>query len=79
MKTCVGMDTWAVASSRSRGSELGSRSSDEPESLPSRIYWTFDEVPRNGQLERGTSKCFGHALHLLNTCTHQKTAALNST
>jgi hypothetical protein len=26
----------------------------------------------------GTLKCFGHALNLLNTCTHQKTAALNS-
>jgi len=27
----------------------------------------------------GTSKCSGHALNLLNTCTHQKTAAFDST
>jgi len=53
------------------------RSCDEPESLASRIYRTLDGVPRNGQWERGTSKCFCHALNLLNTCTHQKTAAVN--
>jgi len=53
------------------------RSCDEPESLASRIYRTLDGVPRNGQWERGTSKCSGHALNLLNTCTHQKTAAFN--
>jgi hypothetical protein len=47
MKTWAGMDTWAVASPRSRWSELGPRSLDEPESLPSRIYRTLDEVPRN--------------------------------
>jgi hypothetical protein len=35
-------------------------SSDEPESLPSRIYRTLDGVPRNGQWEGGTSKCFGN-------------------
>jgi hypothetical protein len=32
-------------------------SSDEPESLASRIYRTLEGVPRNGQWERGTSKC----------------------
>jgi len=53
------------------------RSCDEPESLASRIYRTLDGVPQNGQWERGTSKCLGHALNLLNTCTHQKTAAFN--
>jgi hypothetical protein len=31
-------------------------SSDEPESLPSRIYRTLDGVPRNGKWKRGTSK-----------------------
>ena len=25
--------------------------------------------------KEGTSKCFGYTLNLLNTCTHQKTAA----
>ena len=28
--------------------------------------------------KEGTSKCFGYTLNLLNTCTHQKTAAFNS-
>jgi hypothetical protein len=32
-------------------------SSDEPESLPSRIYRTLDGVPRNGKWEKGTPKC----------------------
>src|SRR4028119_410331 len=28
-------------------------------------------------MRRGTLKCFGYPLNLLNTCTHQKTAAFN--
>jgi hypothetical protein len=37
------------------------------------------EYPATDNEKEGTSKCFGHALNLLNTCTHQKTAAFNST
>jgi hypothetical protein len=62
------------ASDKPRKKKTGSES---PESLASRIYRTLDGVPRNGQWERGTSKCLGHALNLLNICTHQKTAACN--
>jgi hypothetical protein len=63
------------ASNKPRKKKTGSES---PESLASRISRTLDGVPRNGQWKRGTSKCFCHALNLLNTCTHQKTAAFNS-
>jgi hypothetical protein len=62
------------ASDKPRKKKTGSES---PGSLASRISRTLDGVPRNGKWERGTSKCFGHALNLLNTCTHQKTAAFN--
>jgi len=45
-----------VSFQASQGSREKRRSSDEPESLPSRIYRTLDGVPRNGKWERGTSK-----------------------
>ena len=32
------------------------------------------EYPATDNERVGTSKCFGNALNLLNTCTHQKTA-----
>ena len=33
------------------------------------------EYPGTDNEKVGTSKCFGYALNLLNTCTHQETAA----
>jgi hypothetical protein len=40
----------------SQGSRKKQASSDEPERLASRIYWTLDGVPWNGKWERGTQK-----------------------
>ena len=40
----------------SQGSGKKQASSDEPESLVSRICRTLDGVPRNGKWERGTQK-----------------------
>jgi hypothetical protein len=63
--------------SRARGLGGKRKSSESAESLASRIYRTLDGVPQSGKWRGGTSKCLGHALNLLNTCTHQKTAACN--
>src|SRR4028119_1713480 len=46
-----------LAFRRAKGQQSKRRNSDEPESLPSRIYRTLDGVPRNGKWEEGTSKC----------------------
>jgi hypothetical protein len=43
-----------------------------------RFVEPLTEYPATDNEREGTSKCFGHALNLLNTCTRQKTAALNS-
>ena len=41
---------------RERLSKVNQKASDEPESLPSRIYRTLDGVPRNGTMKGGEIK-----------------------
>jgi hypothetical protein len=66
-----------LAFRRARGQRRNKQAQTSLKAYRVEFLEPLTEYPGTDNKREGTSKCFGHALNSLDTCTHQKTAAFN--